>query len=104
MGLLQGRSFWKLGSYYEENGHGVFFVADVIFLPVESSKTRVTADDETYTLIAGIIVLMQLMPIGLAKLRHIMNWKDTTRKDIVGWYHSHPSFGCWLSGIDVNTQ
>lgn len=23
---------------------------------------------------------------------------------IVGWYHSHPSFGCWLSGIDVNTQ
>jgi COP9 signalosome complex subunit 5 len=22
----------------------------------------------------------------------------------VGWYHSHPSFGCWLSGIDVNTQ
>ena len=37
MGLLQGRFFWKLGSYYEENGHGVFFVADVIFLPVESS-------------------------------------------------------------------
>lgn len=23
---------------------------------------------------------------------------------IVGWYHSHPSFGCWLSGIDVATQ
>jgi len=23
---------------------------------------------------------------------------------LVGWYHSHPSFGCWLSGIDVNTQ
>lgn len=22
----------------------------------------------------------------------------------MGWYHSHPSFGCWLSGIDVNTQ
>ena len=21
-----------------------------------------------------------------------------------GWYHSHPSFGCWLSGIDVSTQ
>jgi proteasome lid subunit RPN8/RPN11 len=23
---------------------------------------------------------------------------------VVGWYHSHPGFGCWLSGIDVNTQ
>jgi 26S proteasome regulatory subunit N11 len=22
----------------------------------------------------------------------------------VGWYHSHPGFGCWLSGVDVNTQ
>jgi len=22
----------------------------------------------------------------------------------VGWYHSHPGYGCWLSGIDVNTQ
>lgn len=23
--------------------------------------------------------------------------------NIVGWYHSHPSYGCWLSGIDVET-
>ena len=23
---------------------------------------------------------------------------------MVGWYHSHPGYGCWLSGIDVNTQ
>ncbi|EFN53852.1 hypothetical protein CHLNCDRAFT_56234 [Chlorella variabilis] len=23
---------------------------------------------------------------------------------VVGWYHSHPGFGCWLSGVDVNTQ
>ena len=22
---------------------------------------------------------------------------------VVGWYHSHPGFGCWLSGTDVNT-
>jgi len=25
-------------------------------------------------------------------------------EDVVGWYHSHPGFGCWLSGVDVNTQ
>lgn len=23
---------------------------------------------------------------------------------VVGWYHSHPGFGCWLSSVDVNTQ
>jgi len=31
--------------------------------------------------------------------------KMTGRPEIVvGWYHSHPGFGCWLSGVDVNTQ
>jgi 26S proteasome regulatory subunit N11 len=23
---------------------------------------------------------------------------------VVGWYHSHPGFGCWLSSVDVQTQ
>ena len=23
---------------------------------------------------------------------------------VVGWYHSHPGFGCWLSSTDCNTQ
>jgi len=27
-----------------------------------------------------------------------------SRDIIVGWYHSHPGFGCWLSGVDINTQ
>jgi len=31
--------------------------------------------------------------------------KQTNRSQVVvGWYHSHPGFGCWLSGVDVNTQ
>jgi len=31
--------------------------------------------------------------------------KQTGRKEmVVGWYHSHPGFGCWLSGIDMNMQ
>ena len=25
-------------------------------------------------------------------------------EDVVGWYHSHPGFGCWLSGVDVRTM
>jgi 26S proteasome regulatory subunit N11 len=23
---------------------------------------------------------------------------------VVGWYHSHPGFGCWLSSVDQQTQ
>lgn len=31
--------------------------------------------------------------------------KQTGRpEEVVGWYHSHPGFGCWLSGVDVETQ
>eukprot|EP00928_Gymnodinium_smaydae_P017602 TRINITY_DN1672_c0_g2_i1.p1 TRINITY_DN1672_c0_g2~~TRINITY_DN1672_c0_g2_i1.p1 ORF type:complete len:341 (+),score=95.41 TRINITY_DN1672_c0_g2_i1:73-1023(+) len=31
--------------------------------------------------------------------------KQTGRPEmVVGWYHSHPGFGCWFSGTDVNTQ
>ncbi len=25
-------------------------------------------------------------------------------ESVVGWYHSHPGFGCWLSSVDINTQ
>ena len=25
-------------------------------------------------------------------------------ENALGWYHSHPGYGCWLSGIDVSTQ
>lgn len=31
--------------------------------------------------------------------------KQTERdENCVGWYHSHPGWGCWLSGIDTNTH
>merc|ERR1719331_2612338 len=30
---------------------------------------------------------------------------QTGRKEnVVGWYHSHPGFGCWLSSVDMHTQ
>merc|ERR1719238_309734 len=31
--------------------------------------------------------------------------QQTNRPEmVVGWYHSHPGFGCWFSGTDMNTQ
>jgi len=26
------------------------------------------------------------------------------RKSVVGWYHSHPELGCFVSGVDFETQ
>ncbi|CAJ0936184.1 unnamed protein product, partial [Mesorhabditis belari] len=42
-------------------------------------------------------------PVFQAKMLDML--KQTGRPEmVVGWYHSHPGFGCWLSGVDVNTQ
>jgi COP9 signalosome complex subunit 5 len=30
--------------------------------------------------------------------------KVSRPENVCGWYHSHPGYGCWLSGIDVGTQ
>jgi len=42
-------------------------------------------------------------PVFQAKMLDML--KMTGRPEmVVGWYHSHPGFGCWLSGVDINTQ
>jgi 26S proteasome regulatory subunit N11 len=34
----------------------------------------------------------------------IANTNSCRPESVVGWYHSHPGFGCWLSSVDINTQ
>merc|ERR1712050_676955 len=42
-------------------------------------------------------------PVFQAKMLDML--KQTGRPEmVVGWYHSHPGFGCWLSSTDINTQ
>lgn len=42
-------------------------------------------------------------PVFQAKMLDML--KQVGRPEmVVGWYHSHPGFGCWLSGVDINTQ
>eukprot|EP00040_Diaphanoeca_grandis_P039643 m.259674 g.259674 ORF g.259674 m.259674 type:complete len:338 (+) comp38499_c0_seq1:174-1187(+) len=78
MGLMQGK--------FED---GTFVVMDAFPLPVEGTETRVSAQDEAYTYMFA----------------YIEEQKKVGRLDeVVGWYHSHPGYGCWLSGIDVSTQ
>ncbi|QRG37050.1 hypothetical protein FDK38_001420 [Candidozyma auris] len=64
-------------------------VMDVYSLPVEGTETRVNAQSEAYEYMVQYLDLMK--SVG-------------REENIVGWYHSHPGYGCWLSGIDVATQ
>lgn len=42
-------------------------------------------------------------PVFQAEMLEML--KQTGRPEmVVGWYHSHPGFGCWLSSVDMNTQ
>lgn len=62
-------------------------VVDVFAMPQSGTGVSVEAVD----------------PVFQAKMLDML--KQTGRPEmVVGWYHSHPSFGCWLSGVDINTQ
>jgi len=64
-------------------------VMDSFALPVQGTETRVNAQAAAYEYMAAYTV----------------SAKEVNRlENAVGWYHSHPGYGCWLSGIDVSTQ
>lgn len=86
----------KLGGSIEVMGmltgkvtNNAIVVMDVYSLPVEGTETRVNAQSEAYEYMVQYLDLLK--SIGRSE-------------NIVGWYHSHPGYGCWLSGIDVATQ
>ena len=62
---------------------------DTFALPVEATETRVNAQADAYE----YMVEYQSMARDAGRL-----------ENVIGWYHSHPGYGCWLSGIDVATQ
>lgn len=62
-------------------------VVDVFAMPQSGTGVSVEAVDEVF------------------QTRMTDMLKQTGRDQIVvGWYHSHPGFGCWLSSVDINTQ
>lgn len=66
-----------------------FVVTDALRLPVEGTETRVNAQDEANEYL----------------VQYLERSRDAGQlENAVGWYHSHPGYGCWLSGIDVSTQ
>ena len=78
MGLMQGK---VIGTS--------FYVLDAFGLPVEGTETRVNAGADANEYLGNYMEVCE--SVG----RH---------EQICGWYHSHPGYGPWLSGIDVGTQ
>ncbi|KAH9036863.1 JAB1/Mov34/MPN/PAD-1 ubiquitin protease-domain-containing protein, partial [Lactarius pseudohatsudake] len=78
MGLMQGKVV----------GHSLV-IMDSFALPVQGTETRVNAANEANEYM----------------VQYIQESEKVGRlENAIGWYHSHPGYGCWLSGIDVNTQ
>ncbi|KAF9598473.1 hypothetical protein IFM89_027907, partial [Coptis chinensis] len=76
MGLMQGKT----------DGEAII-VMDAFALPVEGTETRVNAQVDAY--------------------EYMVDYSQTNKQagrleNVVGWYHSHLGYGCWLSGIDVS--
>ena len=66
-----------------------FYVMDSFGLPVEGTETRVNAGNEANEYMCDHLNACELV---------------NRPENVCGWYHSHPGYGCWLSGIDVGTQ
>jgi COP9 signalosome complex subunit 5 len=82
MGLMQG--------YVDGTA---LVVTDSFRLPVEGTETRVNAQAEA-----------DEYSVEYSRLCREEVGGGGRQENVVGWYHSHPGYGCWLSGIDVATQ
>ncbi|ABW98050.1 prsS13 (nucleomorph) [Hemiselmis andersenii] len=62
-------------------------ISDIFAMPQTGTKVSVEAVD----------------PVFQTKMLELLSQLEKY-EIIVGWYHSHPGFGCWLSAVDINTQ
>ncbi|KIY49923.1 Mov34-domain-containing protein [Fistulina hepatica ATCC 64428] len=96
MGLMQGKLVGRYVARPKLTSTGKvhpptrsLVIIDSFALPVQGTETRVNAANEANEYM----------------VEYLMNSeKAGIKENAIGWYHSHPGYGCWLSGIDVNTQ
>ena len=73
-----------LGSFVDEYTTKVI---DVFAMPQSGTGVSVEAVD----------------PVFQANMLEMLKQTDRL-ENVVGWYHSHPGFGCWLSSVDMQTH
>ena len=89
MHARSGGSIEVMGMMQGKIAGDTFIITDAFRLPVEGTETRVNAASEANEYLVQYLELCR---------------KNGREENAVGWYHSHPGYGCWLSGIDVDTQ
>ncbi|KAI7696125.1 hypothetical protein SSS_01755 [Sarcoptes scabiei] len=89
MHARSGGSIEIMGLMMGKVDANTLIVMDAFALPVEGTETRVNAQAEAYEYMAEYTESAK---------------KIGRMENVIGWYHSHPGYGCWLSGIDVTTQ
>lgn len=63
-----------------------YIITDAVALPIEGTETRVTANDESEWKL----------------IEHFCDMNRLGRpEDQTGWYHTHPSYFCYFSKIDI---
>ncbi|KAL7722164.1 MPN domain-containing protein [Entamoeba marina] len=89
MHAKQGEPLEIMGMLVGQTKGDCFVITDVVSLSVEGTETRVnaSADCDAYML-------------DYSTFRN----KTGFQEPFCGWYHSHPSYKCWLSGIDCATE
>jgi 26S proteasome regulatory subunit N11 len=77
---------FMLGDVCEHERHRYVIVRDIVTGALLSSADRVRFNKDSYS--------------------ELFSELDSSGFDyvIVGWYHSHPGYGCFMSQIDLNTQ
>ncbi|KFG40501.1 Mov34/MPN/PAD-1 family protein [Toxoplasma gondii RUB] len=107
MGLMLGSvspissSVKSASSPLEQLGDQAFVVHSVFRLPVEGTETRVNAGAEANEYMVDFV---QRAEEALSPPVRPDEPDEGVGLCVVGWYHSHPGYRCWLSGIDVETQ
>lgn len=84
---LRGGNIEIMGMLIGTTLNDQFIVFDSFELPVEGTETRVNAQTESYEYMVQYVD--EMLP---------------NNQNIVGWYHSHPGYDCWLSSVDMHTQ
>jgi len=75
-----------LGGVYRHNGREYALVRDVVTTDLDATEVSVRFDRDAFEKLFA--------SLDESGFRYI----------IVGWYHSHPSYGCFLSSTDIQTQ
>lgn len=91
---IRGKNFEIIGYLIGHVCDDIMYVLDTFEIPIKGTDSRVE--------VAAGLEGAKIMEMTVANYE--MNAKIGKTHPYIGWYHSHPGFGCWLSEIDVRTQ